>query len=78
MLIQPNHDRRLLAWRDVAKRVPLSRTTIWHLRRSGAFPEPTRISVRRIAWSEDQINEWIESRYGATRQLAQPVETAAA
>ena len=57
-----NSEKRLLDWSDVAKRVPLSRSTIWNMRRIGAFPEPTRISVRRIAWREDQINAWIESR----------------
>ncbi|MDP2319542.1 MAG: AlpA family phage regulatory protein [Acidobacteriota bacterium] len=63
-------ERRLLSWSDVARRIPLSRTTIWHLRRTGAFPEPTRISDRRIAWPEDEINAWIEARHANDLQGA--------
>lgn len=60
-----DNQSRLLDWREVAQRIPLSRTTIWHLRRAGAFPKPTKISKRRVAWHEDEINAWIEARHSA-------------
>jgi prophage regulatory protein len=36
-----------------------------HLRRkckSGEFPKPIRISDRRIAWIEQEIDDWLQQR----------------
>ena len=36
-----------------------------HLRRKvkgGAFPKPIELSDRRIAWREDEIDDWLASR----------------
>ena len=68
--MRTENQSRLLSWRDVAERIPLSRTTIWHLRRAGAFPEPTKISDRRIAWREDEINAWIDARHSDLKGAA--------
>ena len=50
---------RLLPWKDVRARVPLSRGTIWALRRRGAFPLPIHISPNRIAWRSSDLDRWI-------------------
>ncbi len=42
--------------------VPLSRSTVWALRRAGKFPEPVRISATRVAWRKSEILKWIDER----------------
>lgn len=59
---------RLLSWRDVRARVPLSRATIWALRRRGTFPKPIQISPNRIAWRESELSAWIAERQSAGRE----------
>jgi prophage regulatory protein len=50
---------RLLSWPVVRSRVPLSRATVWALRRKGKFPQPIAISPGRKAWIESDIDSWI-------------------
>ena len=54
----------LLSWSQVRARVPLSRGTVWSLRRKGAFPKPIQISENRIAWRASDLNAWIVERAG--------------
>lgn len=53
---------RLLSWRDLRAKIPLSRATIWALRRAGRFPEPVRISPGRVAWRESDVTSWMRQR----------------
>jgi prophage regulatory protein len=52
---------RLLPWSEVCKRVPLSRATVWQLRRTGRFPKPIQISPNRIAWRESDLAQWLST-----------------
>lgn len=54
----------LLSWTQVRARVPLSRGTVWALRRKGAFPKAVQISANRIAWRASDLNAWIAERAG--------------
>ena len=40
----------------------LSRTTIWRLEREGFFPKRRVITPHTVAWNEDEIDAWIQSR----------------
>ena len=40
----------------------VSRSTIWRLERSGAFPKHRRISANAVAWIEEEVNSWIQAR----------------
>ena len=53
---------RLLRCRDVEKRTGLSRSTIWRLEHSGAFPKRVQVSANAVAWLEDEVVAWIRSR----------------
>ena len=53
---------RLLHPLVVQDRTSLSRTTIWRLIRHGNFPQPIRITNRRIAWSEAAVSVWIAAK----------------
>jgi prophage regulatory protein len=58
---------RLLAPKEVVKRTSLSRTTLWRLSRSGAFPKPISLSPGRRGWPESAIVQWIQDRMGVAR-----------
>ena len=53
---------RLLRFPAVRARTGLSRSTIWRLERQGAFPRHHRISANAVAWVEDDIAKWIQSK----------------
>lgn len=52
----------LLSNKSVSKAVSLSRTTIYRGVRAGTFPAPVRITERRVAWRESDVQAWIQSR----------------
>ena len=47
---------------DVIKLTSLSQSTLWRLERKGQFPKKIQISTGRIAYSESQVMDWIQSR----------------
>lgn len=47
------------------KGVPYSRQHIYVLVEQGDFPKPIRLSPRRIAWRDSDIEKWIEERAAA-------------
>ncbi len=53
---------RILDLNEVRTRIPLSRTQIWRLERTGEFPGRIRLGPNRVGWREDEISSWIESR----------------
>jgi prophage regulatory protein len=61
--------QRLLRLRDVITRVGLSRTRIYELERIGQFPSRRRISSRAVAWSEAEIEDFIQSRPRVARSV---------
>lgn len=50
---------RLIRLKDVQHRVGLGRSTIYRWMAEGKFPKPVQLGGYAIAWSEDQIEEWI-------------------
>jgi prophage regulatory protein len=53
---------KLLRFPAVRERTGLSRSTIWRLERQGTFPRHHRISANAVAWIEDDIAKWIQSK----------------
>ena len=53
---------RILSPRDVVIMLGISEVTIWRMRKRGEFPEPLRVSPRRVGWRESDIREWLDSR----------------
>ncbi len=49
---------------DVIKRVGLGKTAIYDHIKNGDFPKPAKFG-RASVWSEQEINDWIESRFNA-------------
>lgn len=46
----------------VLKKIPVSKTTWYSLVKSGDAPAPIKLGARSVAWSEQQIDEWIKQR----------------
>lgn len=53
---------RILSPRDVVIMLGISEVTIWRMRKRGEFPEPLRVSPRRVGWRESDIRAWLDSR----------------
>jgi prophage regulatory protein len=53
--------RRMLVEEQVLEIVPVSRSTLWRMERTGKFPRSTYISKNRRVWFEDEICEWQNS-----------------
>lgn len=50
--------RRMLNETQVLEIIPISRTTLFRLAKSGRFPKGTYISPNRRVWFEDEIIAW--------------------
>ena len=53
---------KLLRFTDVRDRTGLSRSTVWRLERTGAFPKHIKVSANIVAWLEQDVVEWIRSK----------------
>jgi predicted DNA-binding transcriptional regulator AlpA len=66
---------RLLRGREVTRLTGYNIATIWRLEKLGQFPSRVRLndSGTRVAWREEDIDRWIESRIaGFGRPVRQP------
>ena len=58
---------RLLDWSQIKLLIPLSRSTVWALRRRHLFPSPVIIAAgARVAWRRSDIVAWLQSRQSAS------------
>ncbi len=53
---------KLLNSKEVQKRTNLSGVTLWRLERSAKFPRRVNTTPFRVAWVEEEVDEWIASR----------------
>jgi prophage regulatory protein len=56
---------RLIRFQTVRDRTGLSRSTIWRLERTGAFPKHHRISANAVAWVEQDVVDWMRAKASA-------------
>jgi prophage regulatory protein len=50
--------RRMLTEKQVLEIIPISRTTLYRMERSGRFPRSTYASPNRRFWYADQVVAW--------------------
>jgi prophage regulatory protein len=60
---------RLLRLREVVKRVGLSRSTVYLRVSQGTFPQSCPLGGRRVAWSEAEIERWIQERIASRQEV---------
>lgn len=53
--------KKLLNYPQVIELTGLSKSTIERLEKKGEFPQKTKLSIKRVAWTEEEILNWIES-----------------
>lgn len=53
---------RLLRLKEVQHRVGLGRSTIYRWMSEDAFPKPVHLGGHAVAWSEREIEDWIQAR----------------
>jgi prophage regulatory protein len=60
--------RRLLSMATVVARTTYSRPSIYRLIAQGLFPAPLKLGSTKIAFREDEISQWLNSRPRALQQ----------
>lgn len=55
---------RLIRLPEVQHRVGLGRSTIYRWMAEGKFPRPVQLGGYSVAWAEDDVEIWIDSRLG--------------
>lgn len=53
---------RLIKIKEVMNKTDLSRSSIYKFIAQGEFPKPVQLGVKRVAWVESEIHEWIQLR----------------
>jgi len=61
---------------DVCRLLRISKPTLWRLRRTRGFPEPTEVTDRLIAWRRSEVEEWL-GRAASSRRVPSlpPIQT---
>lgn len=53
---------RLLKLKHVQALTTLSKTSIYNMMGEGTFPKSVRLGPKAVAWREDDVVDWINSR----------------
>lgn len=53
---------RLIRRKEVQSKTGLGASSIYALMNQGEFPKPITLSVRRVAWVESDVDQWIAKR----------------
>jgi len=62
---------RLLRRRQVEELVGLRRSALYALVAAGRFPKPIHLTVRAVAWLENEVFAWIAARIAASRPASE-------
>lgn len=52
---------RLIGKSELERRTSLDISTIYRKMKSGTFPHPVRVGLRRVAWRESEVTAWQDS-----------------
>lgn len=53
---------RLIRLDEVKRRTGFKKSSIYNRVAEGTFPRPVNLGARAVAWVEDEVQEWIDSR----------------
>lgn len=53
---------QVLRVRDVAKKMGISKATLYRWIDAGEFPKPLRLGPRSVGWWSDDVKEWLRTR----------------
>jgi prophage regulatory protein len=60
--IPMNNFEKLYRVKDLLTQIRMSRSSIWAGVKAGTFPKPIRIGSRSVAWTQQQLDDWLASR----------------
>nr|WP_281400275.1 AlpA family phage regulatory protein [Sphingomonas sabuli] len=52
----------MLGLKRVREMTSLGKSTIYRMIAGKQFPRPLRLSERRVAWRQSDINDWLDTR----------------
>jgi len=55
-------NRRLIRRKEVQAKTGLAASSIYALMKADKFPKCLKLSERRVAWIESDVDDWISSR----------------
>ena len=55
-------NQRLIRRKEVQTKTGLCTSSIYALMKNGDFPQSLQISIRRVAWIESEVDQWISDR----------------
>jgi prophage regulatory protein len=61
--------KSLLRLPEVLTRTGLSRSELYRREAVGLFPKRVRLGARCVAWSSDEVDDWITSRIRDSREV---------
>jgi prophage regulatory protein len=53
---------------DVIRTTGLSRSTIYFRMNKGTFPKSVNLDGRAVAWLENEVQDWVQTRIEASRK----------
>jgi prophage regulatory protein len=57
----------LLRRKQVEAQTGLARSTLYSLIQKGDFPSPIRLTAKAVAWTSEDVQQWIASRIAASK-----------
>lgn len=63
------HNKTLIRLPQVKQKTGLSRSTIYLKMKLEEFPQSIPLGARSIAWLENEVEEWINTRIDTSRKL---------
>lgn len=59
--------------REVMKRTSLGKNLIYTLMKTGDFPQSIKLSARRQAWIESEVDQWMKEKFKESRPMSKQV-----
>lgn len=61
---------RAIRIKEVVQKISLSQSTIYAMIAKGAFPKPFELTPGRVAWIEEDVDDWLATRAGRAREVS--------
>lgn len=55
----------MIKLKEVQKKTGLKRSSLYAMIKKGMFPAQVKLGERSVAWIDEEITEWLESRISA-------------
>ena len=59
---QQAENQRLIRRKEVQSKTGLGASSIYAMMKNGTFPKCLKLSERRVAWIESEVDQWIADR----------------